>query len=133
MVAFDKDRGMEVAIRAMGGRYLPLKSGEPAGFNPFQCEPTPAGLLFLKQFVKRLASAGGDPVTHNDEVEIDQALKTLMVHRPAASPPVGATSGAAQPDPRRTGCPPSVHARLMKWCQGATTDGCSTTSTMCLT
>ena len=61
VVAFDKDRGMEVAIRAMGGRYLPLKSGEPAGFNPFQLEPTPANLIFLKQFVKRLASAGGEP------------------------------------------------------------------------
>ena len=119
VVAFDKDRGMEVAIRAMGGRYLPLKSGEPAGFNPFQLEPTPANLIFLKQFVKRLASAGGEPVTHNDEVEIDQALKTLMVH---IDRPLRRLSMLLQalPNPIRDelDARPSVHARLMKWCQG---------------
>lgn len=29
IVTFDKDRGMEIAVRAMGGRYLPLKKGVP--------------------------------------------------------------------------------------------------------
>ena len=40
VVAFDKDRGMEIVIRAMGGRYLPLKTGLPSGFNPLQLDPT---------------------------------------------------------------------------------------------
>ncbi len=33
-VVFDKDRGLEILVRAMGGRYRPLKYGAPTGFNP---------------------------------------------------------------------------------------------------
>ncbi|MEJ1961044.1 MAG: hypothetical protein WDO56_05635 [Gammaproteobacteria bacterium] len=33
-VLFDKDRGLEILVRALGGEYQPLKSGEPTGFNP---------------------------------------------------------------------------------------------------
>jgi len=28
-VLFDKDRGLEILVRALGGEYLPLKNGEP--------------------------------------------------------------------------------------------------------
>ena len=63
VVAFDKDRGMEIALRAMGGCYLPLKAGQPSGFNPFQLEPTAAHLHFLKDLLKKLASVGGARVT----------------------------------------------------------------------
>lgn len=119
VVVFDKDRGMDVAIRAMGGCYLPLEIGKPSGFNPFQYEPTSAHLIFLKQFVKRLASAGGEPVTHNDEVEIDQALQTLMVH---IDRPDRRLSMLLQSLPNairdEQGAHPSVHARLTKWCEG---------------
>ncbi|MGL4528739.1 MAG: VirB4 family type IV secretion/conjugal transfer ATPase [Aestuariivirga sp.] len=33
-VFFDKDRGAEIFIRALGGRYETLQPGEPTGFNP---------------------------------------------------------------------------------------------------
>ena len=33
-VFFDKDRGAEIFIRALGGRYEVLQPGEPTGFNP---------------------------------------------------------------------------------------------------
>ena len=35
-VVFDKDRGLEILVRALGGEYCPLKNGEPTGFNPLQ-------------------------------------------------------------------------------------------------
>jgi type IV secretion system protein VirB4 len=35
-VVFDKDRGLEILVRALGGTYLPLKNGAPTGFNPLQ-------------------------------------------------------------------------------------------------
>jgi len=35
-IVFDKDRGLEILIRALGGAYFPLKSGTPTGFNPLQ-------------------------------------------------------------------------------------------------
>ncbi|MCW8167281.1 hypothetical protein D8B22_21120 [Verminephrobacter aporrectodeae subsp. tuberculatae] len=40
-VLFDKDLGAAVGVRAMCGRYYPLKNGVPSGFNPFQMDPTP--------------------------------------------------------------------------------------------
>ncbi|MET0659372.1 MAG: VirB4 family type IV secretion/conjugal transfer ATPase, partial [Steroidobacteraceae bacterium] len=38
-VVFDKDQGLEILVRALGGVYLPLKPGEPTGFNPLQLDP----------------------------------------------------------------------------------------------
>ena len=40
-VIFDKDRGLEILVRALGGEYCPLKNGEPTGFNPLKLSPTP--------------------------------------------------------------------------------------------
>ncbi|EJE4644423.1 VirB4 family type IV secretion/conjugal transfer ATPase [Vibrio parahaemolyticus] len=120
VVAFDKDRGMEIAIRAMGGRYLPLKTGEPSGFNPFQLEPTAANMIFLKSFVKKLASAGGEMVTHGDEVEINNALAAMMSD--SIDKPLRRLSMLTQflPNPISDDADarPTVHARLLKWCQG---------------
>ena len=118
VVTFDKDRGMEILIRAMGGRYLPLKTGLPSGFNPLQLPPTPNNMQFLKQFIKKLASVGG-AITHSDEEEINHALQTLMFH---LDPPLRRLSMLVQslPNPFYEGRDghPTVHARLMKWCEG---------------
>lgn len=118
-IVFDKDRGMEVAILAMGGCYLPLNLGQPSGFNPFQLEPTPANLLFLREFVKKLAAIDGS-LTHQEEQEIDQALNTLMFH---LDPPLRRLSMLVQglPNPIQAqdnaNARATVHARLLKWCQ----------------
>src|SRR2546421_11811069 len=47
-VLFDKDRGLEILVRAWGGEYRPLRSGEPTGFNPLQLPLTPHNVEFLK-------------------------------------------------------------------------------------
>jgi type IV secretion system protein VirB4 len=116
-VVFDKDRGMQTAILAMGGKYLPLRNGEASGFNPFQLEPTKANLIFLKSLVKQLVGSSGDPITHNDEREIDQALDTLMVH---IDKPLRRLSMLIQslPNPLSDDplARPTVHARLQRWC-----------------
>jgi hypothetical protein len=39
-VVFDKDRGLEILVRALGGEYFPLKNGVPTGFNPLQLPAT---------------------------------------------------------------------------------------------
>lgn len=116
---FDKDRGLQILVLQLGGRYLPLRNGEPSGFNPLALEPTPANMLFLKQLIKVLITANGDAVTHQDEKEIDQALNTVMFHidRPSRRLSMLVQSMpnpiSDTPDAR-----PSVHARLLKWCQG---------------
>lgn len=117
-VYFDKDRGMEVAIRMMGGRYQALKNGYPTGFNPFQLDPTPANMAFLRQFVKELASESG-PVTHEDELAIEHALGVVMfdMPRPLRRMTVLLQSliNATQAN---SGRGPTVHARLLKWTEG---------------
>ncbi len=77
-VFFDKDRGAEVAIKAMGGMYLPLKNAEPTGFNPFALEPTPANLAFLETLVTKIVTAGGKDITEREREEIRNGIKGVM-------------------------------------------------------
>ena len=55
-VIIDKDRGLEILVRALGGEYLPLKNGIPTGCNPLQLPPTPANMDFLKSWLRLLAA-----------------------------------------------------------------------------
>ena len=77
-VFFDKDRGAELLIRAIGGRYLAIKNGQPTGFNPFQMDATETNILFLEKLVCVLVSAGGERITTADDVRIDHAVRTVM-------------------------------------------------------
>lgn len=115
-VAFDKDRGLEVAIRLMGGRYRALKNGVPTGFNPFQGEPTAGHMAFLRRFIKTLLAETG-PVTHTDEVQIDRALKTLMFDMPKEARRLSVLLQALPNPVTDNNDHPSVHARLRKWTQ----------------
>ena len=120
IVAFDKDRGMEIAIRAMGGCYLPLKKGHPADFNPFQLAPTADNMSFLKEFIQHIAgSSSTEPLTHSDITEIEQALDTLMhnIEQPLRSFSM-LIQGLPNPLNNNIDTRPTVHARLTKWCNG---------------
>ena len=77
-VLFDKDMGASVGIRAMGGRYYPVKNGVPTGWNPFQLEPTPNNLLFLERLVKRLVKHEALPITPRQDREISDAIRGVM-------------------------------------------------------
>jgi type IV secretion system protein VirB4 len=57
IVFFDKDRGAELFIRAVGGRYDLLRPGIASGLNPLQLEDTPANRLFLIEWLTQLAGA----------------------------------------------------------------------------
>src|SRR6185437_1260990 len=54
-VIFDKDRGLEILVRALGGEYRALKAGETTGFNPLALSPTPRNVEFLKGWLRVLA------------------------------------------------------------------------------
>jgi type IV secretion system protein VirB4 len=58
---FDKDRGSEILIRALGGRYRQLKRGQPTGFNPFQWDPTAGTRKFVERLVYQCALRAGEP------------------------------------------------------------------------
>lgn len=116
VVAFDKDRGMELTIRAMGGSYLPLKMGKSAGFNPLQMEPTPENIMFLRDLVRKMVASGTEVINHEDDMQIEQALKTVMLELPR---PLRRLSTLLEslPNPETfSGDHPSVHSRLLRWC-----------------
>jgi type IV secretion system protein VirB4 len=54
IVFFDKDRGAELFIRAIGGQYDRLRPGSASGLNPLQIEDTPGNRQFLIEWLSML-------------------------------------------------------------------------------
>ncbi|MBS0481998.1 MAG: VirB4 family type IV secretion/conjugal transfer ATPase [Proteobacteria bacterium] len=78
-ILFDKDRGAEIFLRAMGAHYTRLVPGEPTGFNPLALPDSPAARAFLRQLLCRLLAAK-DP---GEEATIGDAVDALYEHDPA--------------------------------------------------
>ena len=55
IIFFDKDRGAELFIRAMGGSYDRLHPELPSGLNPLQLPDTPSNRQFLMDWLAVLA------------------------------------------------------------------------------
>lgn len=77
-VVFDKDRGLEILVRALGGRYLVLKRGTATGCNPLQLPVTAANRAFLNQWIRSLIERPGHPLRVREEQELDQALQGVL-------------------------------------------------------
>ncbi|KAF1716639.1 VirB4 family type IV secretion/conjugal transfer ATPase [Pseudoxanthomonas wuyuanensis] len=73
---FDKDRGAEIFVRACGGNYMALESGQPTGFNPFHCERNEANVQFLADLIKVLA--GKPSYTSREEEDIFRAVENML-------------------------------------------------------
>jgi type IV secretion system protein VirB4 len=71
---FDKDRGAEPFIRAIGGRYDVLSPGEPTGFNPLALPDTPGNRAFLSEWVAQLLTAEGGNLDAEDRSIIADAI-----------------------------------------------------------
>lgn len=114
-IFFDKDRGAELAIRAIGGKYLAIKNGQPTGFNPFQMEPDKANNNFLEGLVKFLVTRDGNRVTADEEQRIASAVQTVMAMprelRRLSIVLQNITEGTAKTEREN-----SVVRRLAKWC-----------------
>ena len=87
IVFFDKDRGSELFIRAIGGRYDVLRPGAAAGLNPLQLPPTPANRQFLVNWITLLAGGADgeelalirDAVDANfDQLFADRRLRHII-------------------------------------------------------
>jgi type IV secretion system protein VirB4 len=111
-VVFDKDRGLELLVRALGGTYLPLRNGRVTGFNPLQLEPTAANIEFLKGWVRAL---GARPKPHSarEGADLDHALMgTLALER-------GARRLSRLIEFLDPTDPEGVYAGLAPWCASA--------------
>ena len=72
---FDRDRGAEIFIRAIGGWYGVLRPGEPAGLNPLQLPDTPVNRSFLRDWLATLVRpADGAPLSATDQTVIADAI-----------------------------------------------------------
>ena len=72
---FDRDRGAELFIRAIGGWYGAFKPGEPSGLNPLQLEDTPANRTFLRDWLgAMLRPPDGTPLSATDQAVIAEAV-----------------------------------------------------------
>ncbi|KPF62234.1 VirB4 family type IV secretion/conjugal transfer ATPase [Porphyrobacter sp. AAP60] len=58
-ILFDKDRGAELFIRGIGGRYDRIAPGMPTGFNPLSLPDTSANRAFLRDWLAVLLKADG--------------------------------------------------------------------------
>ena len=113
-VVFDKDRGLEILVRALGGEYCPLKNGVPTGFNPLQLPATPSNVEFLKAWLNELCAVRAAAPAANkvrEQADLDQALRgTLSLDAPARR-----LSRLVEFLDRTD--PEGLYARLSRWCE----------------
>ena len=82
---FDRDRGTELFIRAIGGWYGAFQPGESSGLNPLQLADTPANRTFLRDWLAALArNPDGTPLSATDQAVIAEAVAANFDVPPAA-------------------------------------------------
>ncbi|MGC8521679.1 MAG: VirB4 family type IV secretion/conjugal transfer ATPase [Steroidobacteraceae bacterium] len=113
-VILDKDRGLEILVRALGGQYLPLRNGQPTGFNPLQLPPTAGNVEFLRSWLELLGRPPlGGALTVREVRELDQALRGTLALAPEARRLSRLLEFLDATDPE------GLHGRLARWSERA--------------
>ncbi|MEL6877355.1 MAG: VirB4 family type IV secretion/conjugal transfer ATPase, partial [Pseudomonadota bacterium] len=74
-ILFDKDRGAELFVRGIGGRYDRISAGEPTGFNPLALPDTPTNKAFLRDWLSVLLDADGPEELATISAAVDAAYQ----------------------------------------------------------
>lgn len=72
-ILFDKDRGAEVFVRGIGGRYSRIAAGSPSGFNPLALPDSPVNRAFLRDWLGVLLGASGPEELATISTAVDAA------------------------------------------------------------
>jgi type IV secretion system protein VirB4 len=112
-IIFDKDRGLEILVRALGGEYCPLKNGEPTGFNPLKLPPTPLNVEFLKGWLRVLVRPASGALTARQQADLDQALRGTLALELSARRLSRLMEFLDSTDSE------GIYARLAPWCERA--------------
>jgi type IV secretion system protein VirB4 len=115
-VVFDKDRGLEILVRALGGEYLPLRNGMPPA--SIRCSCRNAGSRGIsEELAAQLWSRPGTSraLGTRQQADLDQALRGTLALQPAARRLSRLIEFLDPTDPE------GIHARLARWC--ASTQG----------
>jgi type IV secretion system protein VirB4 len=116
-VVFDKDRGLEILVRALGGEYLELRHGRPTGFNPLQLPVSPHHIEFLKCWLRVLVrSTSGRAFSSREDRDLDHALHGTLALDPRARRLSRLIEFLDPTDPE------GMHARLSRWCASTSGD-----------
>ncbi len=76
MFFFDKDRGAEIFIRALGGSYSVIEPAADCGFNPLQLEDSYENRGFLAEWLRVLViSSHNTPLTPEENDRIAEAVE----------------------------------------------------------
>jgi type IV secretion system protein VirB4 len=108
LIYFDKDRGGEICVRALGGQYFALRRGEPTGFNPFALPPTPHNIGFVQELVRVLVRAE-TPFLARENTEIDRAVSGVF-RLDAANRRLASVVAYLEPPAAN-----NIAARLLRW------------------
>ena len=112
---FDKDRGAEGFIRAIGGRYDVISPGEATGFNPLALPDNGENRAFLSDWIARLLLAHGGTLNAEDRLVIADAIDANFAQ------PASHRRLRYLRELFRGGRRPSagdLSARLAAWCEG---------------
>ena len=112
LVLFDLDRGSEIALRALGGRYFTLEAGKPTGCNPLQRDPTPARIQFWEQLLRTCIQTTTLPLLPADERAIADAVRSV-----AMMPKHLRRFSTVRQNLPKAG-ENSLYERLGRWCKG---------------
>ncbi len=83
IVFFDKDRGAELFIRAIGGVYDVLRPGTPSRLNPLLLPDTAENRRFLQDWISLLATSDGQPLSADEVAQIKDAVDASYAAAPA--------------------------------------------------
>ncbi len=91
IVYFGKDRGADLFIRALGGRYGVIRHGQATGFNPLRLPDSSSTRAFLANWLGTLLTARGEKLSAqesqlvrqavNDTFKLPEAERRLADHR----------------------------------------------------
>jgi type IV secretion system protein VirB4 len=110
-VIFDKDRGLEILVRALGGQYSPLRYGEPTGFNPLALADTPLHREFLRVWLQALVARPGQGLSVREEADLEQALSGTLALEPPSSRRLSRLIEFLDSTDAE-----GLYARLARWC-----------------
>jgi type IV secretion system protein VirB4 len=112
IVLFDFDRGAEIFVRALRGRYFTLRLGEPTGLNPFEREATDGRRQAWEALVRKCVESPALPLLPRDEQAIHEAVRAV-----ALLPAKLRRMSTLRQNLPRDGAN-SLYDRLGRWCQG---------------
>ena len=109
-LVLDKDRGLELTVRALGGEYRIIGDGAPTGFDPFLFPDTPATIGFVHDLVHAMVGA---PWSAADSESVMAAVRSVYAFGDRSVRRLSSVHAALDATD-----PGGVAARLAPWLEG---------------